>query len=58
MDEEKYARLMREQDKLYQKHPKYNKKDPFYNIHLAQRSSDFSYNYSNEVADEFSTGQS
>jgi hypothetical protein len=49
---------MREQDKLYQKHPKYNKKDPFYNIHLAQRSSDFSYNYSNEVADEFSTGQS
>lgn len=42
--EEKFQRLMREQKKLYEKHPKYNIADPFYNINLSSRKDDFSYN--------------
>lgn len=42
---EKFERLMREQDKLYELHPTLNRIDPFYNKHLAQNRADFSFNY-------------
>ena len=33
IDETKMKRLMDEQARLYAKHPKFDKKDPFYNIY-------------------------
>ena len=45
MDPEKFARLMREQDKLYDKHPEYKRWDPYYNVNLVQTDCDFSINY-------------
>lgn len=57
MSEEKFNRLMNEQHKLYLKHPQFNKKDPFYNRNLTQRAADFSYNYSNEFADDIPDGR-
>ncbi|SEQ87180.1 Glycosyltransferase, GT2 family [Lachnospiraceae bacterium NE2001] len=44
MDDAKFERLMSEQDKLYDSHPKFKKKDPFYSQNLSQVASDFSYN--------------
>ena len=48
MDPEKFERLMNEQDKLYNKHPKYRKRDPFYNVNLVQTDCDFSNDYDSE----------
>ena len=45
MDPEKFERLMNEQDKLYEQHPKYKKYDPFYNENLTQTDCDFSNDY-------------
>ena len=45
MDEVKMKRLMDEQLRLYAKHPQFDKKDPFYNIHLTQHNMDFDYNF-------------
>lgn len=45
MDPAKFARLMSEQDKLYEKHPKFKGKDPFYSVNLTQTDCDFSNNY-------------
>lgn len=45
VDEGKMKRLMDEQARLYAKHPDFDKKDPFYNIHLTQHKMDFDYNY-------------
>lgn len=45
--EEKFKRLMSEQEKLYKKHPNYDRKDPFYNINLTQNKADYSYNILN-----------
>lgn len=45
LSKEKFERLMREQDKLYELHPTLNRTDPFYNQHLAQNRADFSFNY-------------
>ena len=42
--DEKYARLMKEQQVLYEKHPRFDRIDPFYNINLTQRKDNFSYN--------------
>lgn len=44
LSEEKFKRLMSEQEKLYKKHPKFDRKDPFYNINLTQRNANYSYN--------------
>lgn len=48
VDPEKFNRLMNEQEKLYKKHPKYKKYDPFYNENLVQTDCDFSNNYDSE----------
>ena len=48
MDPEKFERLMNEQEKLYNKHPKYRKRDPFYNVNLVQTDCDFSNDYDSE----------
>ena len=45
VDEAKFERLMNEQKKLYAKHPRFDKKDPFYNINLTQHDVTFDYNY-------------
>lgn len=42
--EEKLARLMGEQEKLYEKHPRFDRVDPFYNTNLTQNKDNFSYN--------------
>jgi len=44
MDDAKFERLMSEQEKLYDAHPEYKKKDPYYNENLSQIASDFSFN--------------
>ncbi|MCR5420260.1 MAG: glycosyltransferase [Lachnospiraceae bacterium] len=49
MDPEKFARLMAEQDKLYNKHPQYKKRDPFYNENLTQTDCDFEVNYEMDI---------
>ena len=46
-NKEKMERLMREQARLYEKHKKLAKYDPFYNINLTQNAIDFSLNRSN-----------
>jgi len=45
VDPEKFKRLMAEQDNLYNKHPEYRRKDPYYNVNLTQVDCDFSNNY-------------
>ncbi len=45
LDPKKFDRLMKEQEKLYEKHPSFKKKDPFYNPNLVQTDCDSSYNY-------------
>lgn len=45
IDDAKLERLLKEQARVFAKHPQFDKKDPFYNIHLAQHDTDFSYNY-------------
>ena len=42
--QEKFERLMDEQSRLYEKHPRFNKVDPFYNVNLTQNRADFSNN--------------
>ena len=44
MDDAKFERLMSEQEKLYDSHPRFKKKDPYYSVNLSQVASDFSYN--------------
>ncbi|MCR5227998.1 MAG: glycosyltransferase [Eubacterium sp.] len=44
MDDAKFERLMSEQEKLYDSHPRFKKKDPYYSCNLSQVASDFSYN--------------
>lgn len=43
-DSEKFDRLMREQEKLYERYPQFRGKDPFYSPNLAQHKVDFSLN--------------
>lgn len=43
-DSEKLDRLMREQEKLYEKYPQFRGKDSFYSPNLAQHRVDFSLN--------------
>ncbi len=40
---EKYARLIKEKDKLYAAHPKFEKTDPFYSPYLTQTGVDCGY---------------
>lgn len=42
--QEKFKRLMDEQSRLYEEHPRLNKVDPFYNVNLTQNRADFSNN--------------
>ena len=49
MDPEKFSRLMSEQDKLYNKHPQFKSKDPFYNENLTQTDCDFEVNYEIDI---------
>lgn len=46
VDKAKMKRLLEEQKNLYAHHPRFDKKDPFYNPNLAQQSVGFGYNYS------------
>lgn len=48
LSEEKYNRLIKEQNYMYGAHRKYDHIDPFYNSNLAMRAADFSYNYLKE----------
>lgn len=43
IDANKMSRLMMEQERLYKKHPKYDKCDPFYNKNLTQQEWNFSF---------------
>ena len=45
VDEAKMERLMAEQRFLYERHPRFDRKDPFYSPWLSQRSIDFANNY-------------
>ena len=45
VDKDKMKRLKAEQERLYAMHPAFDKKDPFYNIHLTQTRMNFDYNY-------------
>ena len=45
VDKDKMKRLKSEQARLYAKHPAFDKRDPFYNIHLTQTRMNFDYNY-------------
>lgn len=45
IDDAKLQRLLREQARVFAKHPQFDKKDPFYNIHLTQHDVNFDYNY-------------
>ena len=45
MDKAKFKRLMDEQNKLYDRHPQFKGKDPFYNENLSQIDCDFRNNY-------------
>lgn len=45
IDKRKMKRLKVEQAKLYTKHLQFDKKDPFYNIHLTQTKMNFDYNF-------------
>lgn len=47
-DPKKMERLVVERNKLYEKHPAFNRKDPFYNVNLAQNKIDFQNDYSKE----------
>ncbi|MGN0495215.1 MAG: glycosyltransferase [Lachnospiraceae bacterium] len=49
-DDEKFKRLTKEREKLYQKHEIYREYDPFYNINLCDDNIDYSYNYSNVMS--------
>ena len=44
LSKEKFNRLMSEQNHMYELHPEFKDKDPFYNSNLAQHAADFSYN--------------
>lgn len=44
MDDAKFERLMSEQEKLYDSHPRFKKRDPYYSVNLSQVASDFSFN--------------
>lgn len=44
IDDAKMIRLMKEQKKLYDKHPRFNQKDPFYSVNLTQKDVNFDYN--------------
>lgn len=45
MDSNKFARLMREQEKLYNRHPQFKGRDSFYNENLTQIDCNFKVNY-------------
>nr|MCR5214116.1 glycosyltransferase [Eubacterium sp.] len=49
MDTAKFARLMSEQEKLYEKHPSYRKRDPFYNQNLTQTECDSGIYYDKDI---------
>ena len=51
MDETKFQRLMEEQRKLYDAHPRFRGIDSFYNENLTQENCDFSFRYESEIAD-------
>lgn len=55
MDRGKFKRLMAEQKKLYEKHPQFKRKDPFYNENLIQVECDYSYNY--EIDKDYSVAE-
>ncbi len=50
IDEAKKERLLRELDKLYEKHPRFAGQDCFYNKNLVQDALDFGYNYPDEMS--------
>ena len=41
IDETKMARLQMEREKLYDRHPKFYRRDPFYNVNLTQKTQRF-----------------
>ncbi len=47
-DSKKMERLNMEREKLYNRHPQFEGKDPFYNSNLSRHKSDFSCEYSDE----------
>lgn len=44
-DDEKWSRLLREKEKLYQKHPQMKGNDPFYHRALVDNASDYGCNF-------------
>lgn len=46
--EEKMNRLIRERTLLFERHPQYKKRDPFYNENLAKHRVDFDFAYDDE----------
>lgn len=44
LDKQKFERLVRERNKLYQRHPKLAERDPFYSPYLAPHRVDYTYN--------------
>ena len=56
-DKEKTRRLISEKEKLFNKHPKLEKRDPYYNVNLSQESMDFELKYDIEKIQNISEAE-